>query len=424
MSTSSVLIVDPVSSGSLYAPHLEAAGVPVHLLDTPRALAAGLRSASTPGALDLAIDLEGDPARLLDFARAQGVRHVIIGSESGVDVAEQLRADLPGAPANHPGTRAARWNKAAMFETLQASPVPSLRSLAVSRSAGHDAALQQAVSLFDDVGKVVVKPSVGAGSVDVRMAHTSDRLLEAIRLLHTSTGFFGESPDALVQEYYPGTEYVVDTFSRDGVHELCAVCVYDKHLSDDGDFVYDRVRWVHSDDPVAVAVADHARGVLDALGMRVGAAHLEIILGADGPRLVDFGARAHGAGHPTRTSRLTGRSQIEAECDYAVALVQGRPDAPAPLTYHLERDGAIVFFSLERPSTCVGAPASALLEALPGVVDARVHATHGQHFPCSRSLLDSLDLGMAFVEAQGPDELDLRCDTLRRTFDDWFEPDD
>ncbi|CAN0568388.1 unnamed protein product, partial [Laminaria digitata] len=41
-------------------------------------------------------------------------------------------------------------------------------------------------------------------------------------------GIGGVNEGALVQEYLDGTEYVVDTVSRGGVHRLCAIWEYDK----------------------------------------------------------------------------------------------------------------------------------------------------------------------------------------------------
>ena len=42
----------------------------------------------------------------------------------------------------------------------------------------------------------------------------------------------------LVQEYLQGTEYVVDSVSRDGVHKVTAIWEYDKRSVNDANFVY------------------------------------------------------------------------------------------------------------------------------------------------------------------------------------------
>lgn len=41
-------------------------------------------------------------------------------------------------------------------------------------------------------------------------------------------GLGGVNEGALIQEFLDGTEYVVDTVSRGGVHRVCAIWEYDK----------------------------------------------------------------------------------------------------------------------------------------------------------------------------------------------------
>ena len=41
-----------------------------------------------------------------------------------------------------------------------------------------------------------------------------------------------------MMEYLDGTEYVIDTVSRDGVHRVCAIWKYDKRSVNGANFVY------------------------------------------------------------------------------------------------------------------------------------------------------------------------------------------
>lgn len=51
-------------------------------------------------------------------------------------------------------------------------------------------------------------------------------------------GLGGVNEGALVMEYLDGTEYVVDSVSRDGVHRICAIWEYDKRKVNGANFVY------------------------------------------------------------------------------------------------------------------------------------------------------------------------------------------
>jgi len=98
----------------------------------------------------------------------------------------------------------------------------------------------------------------------------------------------------LCQEYLKGKEYVVDHVSRDGVHKTMMIWVYDKCAVNGGDFVYFGDIPVDSESPEAKVLIPYVRGVLDALGIKNGPTHGEVILTEDGPCLVEMNCRALG----------------------------------------------------------------------------------------------------------------------------------
>ncbi|MBF6170954.1 ATP-grasp domain-containing protein [Nocardia blacklockiae] len=422
MSDKSVLVVDPVSSGKMYAAGLAEYGIETILLDTDRALVSGFRTGPTPGAVNFEADLGGSFEALVRLCRERSVGYVVAGSEPGVELCDRLRAALPGCPGNEPALPMRRWDKQYIFEALAAAGVPTLTTRTVD--ARRDALPPEAVSELRGGGKLVVKPARGAASVDVRLVETPEQLAAAVAAITGSAGLFGADSAALIQQMYPAprVEYAVDTFSTPAGHELLCVSVYDKWVSAAGDFVYERGRWIAHDDPVVAELTTYARRVLDALGMRVGPAHMEIMCGPLGPRLIDFGARAHGIGHPRQTHLLTGDSQIHRECGYIAELFGLRaPDARRAPGYRLSRHGALVLLSIDQPSRYLGG-AEAELEGLPGVVEVRMAAEPGRVYPATKSMMDSVALGLVFVVADSADELDLRCADVRKRAGDCFQP--
>ncbi|MEU7628754.1 hypothetical protein AB0C34_02045 [Nocardia sp. NPDC049220] len=399
---------------------LEKYGINTILLDTDHALVSEFRSAPTPGALDFTADFGASYQLLRQMCVERSVKYVIAGSEPGVELCDRLRADIADCPANSPALPMRRWDKQHMFEALAAAGVPSLATRSVA--AGHNTVPAEAVAELRRGRKLVVKPARGAASVDVRLVETPAQLIDAVSAITDSAGLFGGNSAALIQEMYPAprVEYAVDTFSADGSHELLCVSVYDKWVSGSGDFVYERGRWLDHDDPVVAELTEYARQVLDALGMFVGPAHMEIMSGALGPRLIDFGARAHGIGHPQQTYLLTGNSQIHRECEYIAELFGIRTPAPERhVGYSLSRRGALVLFSIDRQSRYLGGAAGELM-GLAGVEEVRVAAVPGKTYPPTQSMMDSVALGLAFVVADSADELDFRCTEVRKRVGDFF----
>ncbi|MGW1743589.1 ATP-grasp domain-containing protein [Nocardia sp. NPDC001965] len=422
MSDNSVLIVDPVSSGRLYPQVLAQYGIDAVLLDTEHALVSDFRRLPTPGAVDFAADLGNSYELLLKMCVERSVKYVVAGSEPGVELAERLRADIPDCPTGETDLPMRRWDKQYMFEALAAAGVPTLTTRAVP--AGHDELPMEAVTELRAGRKLVVKPARGAASVGVRLVATPAELSGAVAAITDSAGLFGGASAALIQQMYPAprVEYAVDTFSTPAGHELVCVSVYDKWVSESGDFVYDRGRWLDHDDPIVGELAVYARQVLDALGVRVGPAHMEIMSGPLGPRLIDFGARAHGIGHPQHTWELTGSSQIHRECEYIAEIFGMRAPALERGTgYSLARHGALVLLSVDRQARYLGG-AEAELAELPGVREVRIAAVPDRTYPPTASMMDSVALGLVFVVADSGDELDFRCTEVRKRAGDFFAP--
>ena len=115
----------------------------------------------------------------------------------------------------------------------------------------------------------------------------------------------------VVQEFLVGGEYVVNTVSCDSRHRVTDMWKYTK-ISANG--VTDRVAaatCIGVDDPIGQRLADYGGAVLDALGIRFGPAHLEIMMTGVGPALVEIGARLCGADTAYFADLAVGESQID-----------------------------------------------------------------------------------------------------------------
>jgi len=229
---------------------------------------------------------------------------VVAAGEYGVELADELSEHL-GLPTNGRRLSPARRNKFIMIETIRAAGLRAARQRLVEDE-------RTLTDWHRQVGgRVVVKPLRSAANDGVAICDTPEESAAALRAILGATTVFSETnTSAVVQEYLVGGEYVVDTVSRDGRHRVTDIWKYSK-MTVPG--VRDRITGGHliaEDAPVRQALVDYAQQVLDALGIRHGPAHLEIIVTDEGPCLVEIGARIAGANTPYYAELGAGESQI------------------------------------------------------------------------------------------------------------------
>jgi biotin carboxylase len=141
-----------------------------------------------------------------------------------------------------------------------------------------------------------VKPVQSAGTDDVFLCTSKEEAEVAFnRILGKVNGLGQINESVLVQEFLVGKEYVVDKVSRDGVHKVVAIWEYDKRPVNGANFVYYGMRLMPSTTEKSQQMIAYADKVLDALGIKEGPSHMEIMYNdASGPCLVEVGCRCQG----------------------------------------------------------------------------------------------------------------------------------
>jgi biotin carboxylase len=279
-----------------------------------------------------------DPEACLAIARSYGVDAVTcLATEAGVvsaaHVAETL--GLPGLPL-----AAARraTDKLAMRRAFEAAGLAS--------TAYFDCESQeQAQHAFGSIGgPVVVKPANGAGSRGVSYVENRLDLTNAYRQAREVAGM---SP-VLVEAYMPGREVAVEGFMWGDEFDL--LCISDKTRTDpphllDLRIEYPSLRPRHE----RQAIADLAEAAARALGVRNAPLHIEIMMTADGPHLVEVAAR--GAGFHVFSEIapwVTGVDTVSAQIDLAYGLrpaAEGRLERAAILDFPRVPPGRITAIS-------------------------------------------------------------------------------
>lgn len=271
----------------------------VHVWSTPEPLT----SMKQPDLAGYRASLVGtDAAATARELATLGVTHVVAGQEPGVPLADRL-AELLEVPTNGTALSAARRDKYLMIEAVRAA---GLRCAGQVRSRDVEEIVAGAARLGYPV---VVKPLAGSGSQGVTICTEEGQVRRAaLDLLGTTTMYGQTNDEVLLQSYLDGPEYVVDTVSRDGERYTVAVWQYRKRRQGNRNLYHLDVLA----DPADQAVAELTRyvhAVLDALGVRHGAAHAEVIMTADGPALVEVGARLNGSTVPEFDRVCTGADQ-------------------------------------------------------------------------------------------------------------------
>lgn len=308
---------------------------------------------------------------------------------------------------------ASRNDKYLMLAAGRAAGLNVGRFLKVSRLSSS--LIPNYTDVFREDETVVIKPSISAGSVDVTLAKNYQEAVNKTGELLSKENLFGQTDvPVLIQQFHSGIEFIVDTVSFNHAHQILAVSNYDKHRIDSGHFVYDRIQWIPENHEAYGTVTEYAKAILDALDYYDGSAHIEIMLTTDGPYLIDIGFRPHGAGHPMRTFELTGNSQLHQEVTNGLAREERK--TPKQPEYCLKSYGSIEFFSLAAPASTASSFDFDPIKDMPQVRDFTANIKTGTQYPQTRTLLDSLDLGMCFIVDSTPAGLQRVGAKVRKEF--------
>jgi biotin carboxylase len=348
MSIQALVVVDPMSTGAFLAPHAQERGLQVIRVYSSDELGDFATHVPEEAADVVFCETLTHTGGLSSDAIAQTAQQLsdfgyeivgcLAGAECGVEVGEAL-AEALGLRTNDTSSGAARRNKFLMGERVRDC---GLR--AVKQMKGSAAVWDEIERFLDHEAptpfKMVVKPLDSCGSDGVYLCTSKEETkaaCEAIVGHCNATGSF--NAEVLIQEYLSGTEYVVDTVSRDGVHKVVAVWEYDKRPVNGAPFVYFGMRLLDSQCAVSQQLISYmaaSGGVLDALGFLNGPGHAEVKFEADGPCLVEVGARCHGWSGTwmSLVSQCLGpHNQVDATLDAYLdgAAFAKIPEAPAGL---------------------------------------------------------------------------------------------
>jgi biotin carboxylase len=233
---------------------------------------------------------------------------VVPGTESGVELADILCHQLCPELANDINLTRDRRHKGYMGQAIARHGLPHVQQICTNDFTDVENWINN--GLVDM--PLILKPPKSAGTDSVMICQNQAELKQHFHAMLNKTNKLQQPNDMmLVQEYLAGDEYVVDTFSYHGIHTVTNICKYHKIRTNYSPCVYDFMDFVPFTQAVYGEMIEYTFGVLDALGIKFGPAHSEIMMTANGPRLIETGARMHGGGHPKFCRLCTGDSQLD-----------------------------------------------------------------------------------------------------------------
>jgi ATP-grasp domain len=350
------VVVDAYSTGARLAPRFAAAGLPVvHVQSSPTLPDFYLRGFRGGDFVENVVhggDLEETAERLASHDPA----FVVVGAEPGVPLADALSERL-GLPSNGSELSAARRDKNAMNEALRRAGLRTAEALKAADA-------EEAVAWAEQRGgaPVVVKPLDSAGTDGVSICADAAAISSAFAAqLGRPNALHGANEQLLVQELLEGTQLFVNSISWDGVHHVSEVW-RDNKLRRGANFIYDYEELLPRQGEQQDQVVPYVEAVLDALGIRFGPAHTEVMLTATGPVLVESGARMHGSVPDEIVDRCTPSHQtLTAEAYLDPHSVARRAQRP----YELAAGAYCVMLISQHEGRIVGDAGLREIEALP-----------------------------------------------------------
>jgi biotin carboxylase len=403
-----VAIVDAYSTGRFLPPALHQYGVECVHVHSPNP---DIRLKFNEDGFIDHLRHNGDLAATVSALRKYDVSHVIAGTESGVLLADQLSAEL-GTPGNGMSRPTSRRNKYDMVLALRDAGLAHAATI-VSSDVDEILAWVESTAGYP----IVMKP-VASSSTDNVMACSSPAEIRTAheKIMNSTDRHEMVNTVALAQEFLDGNEHFINTVTRDGRHHTVEIWRYHKRQVPGGSIIYDYDEPLSPDDPDARMLEAYAHRVLDALELRNGAAHTEVMLTARGPVLVEVAARMGGGQLPEIGTRYLGTNQIE-----LLALSVARPEEfdLLPTTYRLlERPRNVSLINPREHGVVPSHEAMAAIRALPSYAYTIMAHPDGQPIP--RTIDVATQPGYVWLIADDPAQVAADYERLRQIESDYL----
>lgn len=283
-----VLIVDPFSTGKLYAALFKAQGVKCIAVISTDTLPHHFTSDLIRE--DFAEVYQWEES-LLEILEPLALSAVIAGCETAIYLTDYL-TEVLRIPGNSRITSDLRRNKFSMQQALKKQGLANIASHLLS----SPSRIREVVDSLEETATYVVKPLNSAATEGVVFAQGKAEVETALnKAAWRQKNDLGEyNLGFIVQPFVSGPEYVVDMVAFDGEYTIATVCKYTKIHRNGSMFVYESLDTLDPQAETLQPLIDYARLAAAALSIEIGPIHMEIIWSDAGPVMIEAGGRLHG----------------------------------------------------------------------------------------------------------------------------------
>jgi len=300
-----IVIVDAYSTGRYIAPAFVGRGYPCIHVDTSMQLPTFLKeSFEECFFLENIIMDQSGIAGIVKHLQKYNIKAVIAGSEMGVNVTDQI-ADQLNVPKNDIQYSINRRDKFMMIDALHKAGVSHIPQFKSSN-------VEQILNWYttSKLKKVILKPVMAALSEGVSICYNEQEIRHVFQIVFGKRNVTGQTNDAMViQQFHEGKEYIVNSVSCNGDHFITDIWLGVGGLKDKISTDQYAVQ-LFRNDPNFDILSSYTKQVLNALRIRHGAAHSEIKLTSQGPKLIETGARLAGGLDFSLMEEAQGYSQL------------------------------------------------------------------------------------------------------------------
>ncbi len=368
------VIVDAYSAGNLLAPEFKRRGLKCIHVQSTLEIWPILRPSFREEDFEENLKFDGSLEKMGLALEKYPLLCVLPGTETGVQLADQL-AEKVGVPGNGTAKSEARRNKFVMIETCRKA---GLRVAEQFKSKYKDELVEWFNQWLKRSGlkKVVVKPIESAGTDKVSVCQTHAEVRTAVQDIIGSTNMLGiANHEALIQEFLEGTEYFLNTVSLNGRHHFTDIWRYQKRSINGFDCVYDKNILCSSTGDTEIKLQKYVSRVLDTLDVHFGPAHTEVMLGPDGPALIEIGTRLDGLSVPAFNQVAIGYSPVELTVD--AFLDEKAFLAKAEKSYPILKHARTVYFTSYQEGVVEAVPGDQKVRSLSSFFQMRLRAAPG-----------------------------------------------
>lgn len=299
------VIVDAYTTGRFLAPLINANGYScIHIQSCKNVIPAYAPTFVSDNFINNIIYIDNIKP-ILEYLKSFEVVGVIPGAETGVILADMIGNLIGLYSVNNPKLSYARRDKYQMVNCLEKHQILHARSFK-----SND--LNMIINFVKDYEKfpIVIKPLSSSGSHGVKVCHDMPDLINGFKEIMDSENVFNElNTNVMIQQFLDGQEYIVNTVSFKGKHKVIDIWrKYKNHV--DGLPINDYSEIVEPLEKVYTELSSYIYTVLDALEIRFGAGHSEIIVTKDGPILIETAARLAGSIDPSAVNEVIHNNQV------------------------------------------------------------------------------------------------------------------